>query len=137
MAHATFVGWQTRPAAIIIYGRQQGHGNGEPGRSTAVWSALRLWGLSGDVGDDEFAQVAYLGVDVGDVVLDDVVAKDFYFGEAGGELHGHAYYGEEVDAECGGDDYGFCTHLSSPTAFRVREKVRSVLRLADLPAKLR
>ena len=50
---------------------------------------LRLWGLFGDVGDDEFAQVAYLGVDVGDVVLDDVIAQDFYFGEAGRELHSH------------------------------------------------
>ena len=74
----------------------------------------------GDVGDDEFAEVAYLAVDVGDMVLDDVIAQDFYLSEAGGELHGYAYYGDEVDAQPDGDNYGFCTHSRiAPTAFRV------------------
>ena len=91
----------------------------------------------GDVGDDEFAQLAYLPIDVGDVVLDDMVEEGLHLAEAKRELDSHANYGDEIDAQTNGDDYGFCTHGSSPTALRVREKVRSVLRLADSPAKLR
>ena len=91
--------------------------------------------IFGDVGDDEFAQLAYLGVDVGDVVLDDVVAQDFYFGEASGELHSHAHHCEEVDAETDRYDYGFDGHsLMAPTAVRVVANWCSVSTLAMLVA---
>jgi hypothetical protein len=77
----------------------------------------------------------YLGVDVGDVVLDDVIAQDFYFGESRRELHSNAYYSDEVDAEPNGNDYGFGAHfLMAPTAVRVVANWCSVSTLAMLVA---
>ncbi len=61
LARATIAKSRLNPVTTTMYGSmKKDKRSSEQAHLTAASIALGLWALSGDVGDDEFAQVAYL-----------------------------------------------------------------------------